>query len=383
MFKKVFHLGLLVWFLMIKFVATLALKTFTILVLRSDSGRAKTISNNSSSSYDSSPDDNTNYSKSSSYSSNRTIKLKFRRSLLKGKEKQIILSRPTSPDSKGSSSSSISSCCPLITATAAPKQLVVSPQEEVNSSSNRLCVPVPARQRTKSELDEVDDQVMPLPTIRTRPRKWKSCSNVQALLQESQLRRAHSKPELLWGTPLTKGGSAAERAGNSNLRKCFALSEVDEKKRRALLLMRRSGRQLSDPSGYRTPKVMFTTNGGGGGGGGHLDQTGFMRQHHRRNSSSNEDQRTAGAAAATMVKKNAVVGSSSSKSSSRNITSQNLSSPSRLSPSMKKNLQTAHSQGAGRHVSTNSKQTIGVAQVGKSKFLVEQQIMIKSAQRGP
>ena len=181
--------------------------------------------------------------------SNRTIKLKLRSSLLKRKEKQIILSRPSSPEQHGM---------------ASPRSVPSQKTHELGLS--RLCVPPTdlGRERTVSEAEEWDDQIMPLPKIRSRARKWKSCSNVQALLQENQLRRWHSRPEMSGATAgavAAAGCSSPEnsrKAGNSNLRKhIFPLSEVDEKKRRALILMRRSGRQLSDPSGYRTPKIMF------------------------------------------------------------------------------------------------------------------------------
>ena len=85
------------------------------------------------------------------------------------------------------------------------------------------------RPRTTSEMSEFDDKIMPLPNIRSKTKRWKSCGSM------------HS----------TNNTDHHHDVAESNKDNLGSSSDEQHRRRALLLLLRRSGRQLSDPSGLR------------------------------------------------------------------------------------------------------------------------------------
>ncbi len=124
----------------------------------------------------------------------------------------------------------------------------------------------------------MDDQVMPLPNIKLRHKKWKSCGNVtssssalatgggssssifkphqlQQQQQQQQQRMLTTEPLVIVTNNHINGTESSRKKmvhfpdamGRVRLRNPSA-DDVEVKKRRSLLLQRRQGRQLSDPN---------------------------------------------------------------------------------------------------------------------------------------
>ncbi len=142
----------------------------------------------------------------------------------------------------------------------------------------------------------MDDQVMPLPNIRPRHRRWKSCSNMAASLsaskgavsgshvnqklqqlqqlqqQQQQQHRRRSEPAMfqMGGEHLLRHNGPASVASASaqppppspSRSRHNSADDLDARKsrrgssRRAMLLLRRQGRQLSDP-GFSQGAIML------------------------------------------------------------------------------------------------------------------------------
>ncbi len=125
---------------------------------------------------------------------------------------------------------------------------------------------------------------MPLPNIRHRSRRWKSCGNITTtssahknLFRVNQLHKKAAATEPLYinnnNNKTNKNGLSQDRKlsppkktvyifNNGDSEGCDSSSrvarlrnpsadDVEVTRRRALLLMRRQGRQLSDPSSYK------------------------------------------------------------------------------------------------------------------------------------
>ncbi len=138
----------------------------------------------------------------------------------------------------------------------------------------------------------MDDQVMPLPNIRPRHRRWKSCSNMaaslsaskgavsgshvnqklQQLQQQQQQHRRSSEPVMFQmgrehllrhsGLASVASASAPPPPPSPSRSRHNSADDLDARKsrrgssRRAMLLLRRQGRQLSDP-GFSQGAIML------------------------------------------------------------------------------------------------------------------------------
>ncbi|XP_059083447.1 uncharacterized protein DDB_G0271670-like [Tigriopus californicus] len=334
------------------------------------------------------PTDAEKYCQTEDKSVYRTLKMRYRSSLKKRKE-QIIpagASRPSSPE--GTDTLTEHQRLPAASWMTSTKQAMESPSL-VGVVPNRT-LSHHSRVRTTSEISELEDKVMPLPVIKTRARRWKSCSNMTSLTTAScptsppsvPRRRYHSAaPNLSQGTPmerlkLAKGGGEATFFPNSrNLNGPWPLaissSHFSEEKRRSLLRLRRQGRQLSDPSGNR----IFQRQSANG--------TVFERRPAlgvKRRRSHEDSLMVAAAVAANSTNFCCCLSSSSSSSSS---TSSPSSSPPTSSSSCCTTSSSASSSSSCSSLAcaTSTRKTYFVVNKS-SKFLVEQQV-IKSAQRGP
>lgn len=304
----------------------------------------------------------------------RTLKMRYRSSLKKRKE-QIIpagASRPSSPkgtttlsEHQRPSASSSSLAPPSTKHDAVDFPSVEGGYTRTLSHHSRV--------RTTSEISELEDKVMPLPVIKTRARRWKSCSNMTSVGScpgsppSVQRRRYHSAaPNLPLGSSpierlkLVKGSEASSFPQSRNLNgpswplATITSSHLSEEKRRAFLRLRRQGRQLSDPSGNR---ILHCSSDGNSTV---LERRPALGMKRRR---SHEDNLMV--AAAVAARSSCCFSSSSSSSST--------STPSSSPPTS--------SSSCSSSSATTTRKTYYIVNKS-SKFLVEQQV-IKSAQRGP
>ena len=143
-----------------------------------------------------------------------------------------------------------------------------SPERDINGNTGDP-LDFLNRTRTTSEQSEVDDKVMPLPNIRGRARKWKSCSSMQSPYQQQQQQQQQQHQQQQQQLSRRSGGGGALGPLNAEIKTYSAKSLSDEeRRRRALLLLKR---QSSDPIyGYmylrRSNRGAAEKSGNGGSG---------------------------------------------------------------------------------------------------------------------